>query len=63
MLNAARQVGGVIGVALLGTLVTQRTSFMPGLRVGMAIAGGAFFTGVILTAAAVEQVRAAQPSA
>ena len=62
-LNAARQLGGVIGVALLGTLVAQQASFVPGLRVGMAIAGGAFFAGVALTAAAVERVRVAQPSA
>jgi len=48
-LNAARQVGGVIGVALLGTLVASRGTFIVGLRTSMAIAGGVFVLGAILT--------------
>ena len=62
-LNAARQVGGVVGVALLGTLVAQPASFIPGLHLGMAIAGGAFFVAVALTTAGVGRVRVPQPSA
>ena len=62
-LNAARQVGGVIGVALLGSLVAHRASFVPGLRVGMAIAGSAFLLGAALTALGVERGRAAEPGA
>jgi len=54
-LNAARQVGGVIGVALLGSLVAHRSSFVPGLQVGMAIAGGVFLLGAFLTAFGVER--------
>ena len=48
-LNAARQVGGVIGVALLGTLVASRSDFVAGLRTAMVIAGGVFVLGAILT--------------
>lgn len=48
--NAARQVGGVVGVALLGSLVATRATFLPGLRVGMVVAAGAFFLGAVLTA-------------
>ena len=48
-LNAARQVGAAVGVALLGTLVAHRATFVGGLRVGMVIAGGAFFLSAVLT--------------
>jgi DHA2 family methylenomycin A resistance protein-like MFS transporter len=54
-LNAARQVGGVIGVALLGSLVTAPVTLVSGLRVGMAIAGAAFLAGALLSAAGVER--------
>jgi DHA2 family methylenomycin A resistance protein-like MFS transporter len=59
-INAARQVGGVLGVALLGTLVAHRATFIAGLRVSMVIAGGVFLLGAALTALAVE--RPGQPS-
>ena len=48
-LNAARQVGGAIGVALLGTLVAHQSTFVSGLRISMVIAGGAFAFGAVLT--------------
>ncbi|MHB8293133.1 MAG: MFS transporter [Acidimicrobiales bacterium] len=48
-LNAARQVGGVIGVALFGSLVAHRSSFIPGLQADMAVAGGVFLLGAALT--------------
>lgn len=54
-LNAARQVGGAIGVALLGTLVAHRASFVSGLRTGMAIAAGAFVHAAVLTVLFVER--------
>jgi MFS transporter, DHA2 family, methylenomycin A resistance protein len=47
-INAARQVGGVIGVALLGALVSGGP-VIPGLRIALAIAGGAFFAGTAVT--------------
>ncbi|MHB1504353.1 MAG: MFS transporter [Acidimicrobiales bacterium] len=56
-LNAARQVGGVIGVALLGTLVASRGTFVVGLRTGMVIAGGVFLLGAVLTVLFVERAR------
>ncbi|HEY1634827.1 MAG TPA: MFS transporter [Acidimicrobiales bacterium] len=56
-INAARQVGGVIGVALLGTLVTGRATFIPGLRVGLAVAAAAFLLGAVLTALTIDRPR------
>jgi DHA2 family methylenomycin A resistance protein-like MFS transporter len=53
-LNAARQMGGVVGVALLGTLVAQRTDFTAGLHAGLAIAADAFGLAALLTFVAVE---------
>jgi DHA2 family methylenomycin A resistance protein-like MFS transporter len=52
-LNAARQAGGVIGVALLGTLVAHQAGFVGGLRAAMAIAAAAFALGALLTAVGV----------
>jgi DHA2 family methylenomycin A resistance protein-like MFS transporter len=49
VVNTARQVGGVVGVALLGTLVSHRTRFIPGLHVSVVIAAAAFFLGCTLT--------------
>jgi DHA2 family methylenomycin A resistance protein-like MFS transporter len=52
--NAARQVGGILGVALLGTLVASRATFVPGLTPpGMVIAAAAFLLGAPLTAVAI----------
>src|SRR6266700_1386075 len=45
VLNASRQVGGVIGIALLGSLIGGRGHFMPGLHWGMLIAGALFLMG------------------
>jgi DHA2 family methylenomycin A resistance protein-like MFS transporter len=52
VLNAARQCGGAIGVALLGTLVAG-SSFVPGLHLAMAASAAAFATGAVVTAFAV----------
>lgn len=54
-INAARQIGGVFGVALMGSLVAKHATFVVGLRIGMAIAGGAFLVGLVLTVVAVRQ--------
>lgn len=48
-INAARQVGGVIGVALLGALVAGGGPIVLGLRIGLAIAGAAFLLGAAVT--------------
>ena len=42
-LNASRQVGGAIGIALLGTFVADGTArFVPGMRISLIIAAAAF---------------------
>ena len=48
-LNAARQVGGTIGIALLGTLVAHQDTFISGLRFAMVVAAGVFVLGAVLT--------------
>ncbi len=58
-LNAARQVGGAIGVALLGTLVAHRATFVGGLRIAMPVAGGAFVLAVVLTVIFVDRAHRA----
>jgi DHA2 family methylenomycin A resistance protein-like MFS transporter len=54
VLNASRQAGGAIGVALLGTLV-ESGGFVPGLRVAMAVAGAVFLSAAAATAITVER--------
>ena len=49
VVNAARQAGGVLGVALLGTLVSARAGFAGGLHLGIALAAVAFFAGAAVT--------------
>jgi len=50
VINAARQAGGVLGVALLGTLVPTRAGFAAGLELGVALSAAAFLLGAVLTA-------------
>lgn len=57
VVNAARQTGSVLGVALLGTLVTGGTSFVVGLHIGLVIAAGAFFAGAIITFVGIDRHR------
>ena len=56
VVNAARQVGGVIGIALLGALVSGTgAAFVPGLRVAMVLAGAAFLLGAVVTACTIRK--------
>lgn len=55
VLNAARQVGGVLGVALLGALVSTLHDFVPGMHVALEIATGAFVLGGLLSLLYVRQ--------
>jgi len=48
VVNAARQAGGVLGVAVLGSLVSVRATFIGGLRAGLMVAGCAFLAGAAL---------------
>jgi MFS transporter, DHA2 family, methylenomycin A resistance protein len=53
VVNAARQAGGVLGVALLGTLVSARAGFSGGLHAGLIVAAGAFLLGAVAVYAGV----------
>ncbi len=54
VLNSARQAGGAVGVALLGTLLASR-AFISGLHAAMAVSAGAFLLAAIVTAAMVDR--------
>ena len=58
LLNAARQVGGAVGVAVGGSLISGRLGFVPGLRLALAGCGGAFLLGGIITLAAIGRTAA-----
>jgi DHA2 family methylenomycin A resistance protein-like MFS transporter len=58
-ISAARQVGSVIGVALLGAFVGNGASDVAGIRLAMVIAAVAFLAGALLTAAWVRPERSA----
>lgn len=49
VLNASRQMGGVIGVALFGSLIQANGSFVSGLHLSAIIAGCAMLLGSIIT--------------
>jgi DHA2 family methylenomycin A resistance protein-like MFS transporter len=53
LINTARQVGGALGVAVAGSLVSGAIGFVPGLHVALAVCGGAFLLGAVVTAATV----------
>src|SRR5437762_3146095 len=63
VLNASRQVGGVVGIALLGALISSHARrgatahFMVGLHEGLALAGLLFLVGSGLSLAFVERAR------
>jgi DHA2 family methylenomycin A resistance protein-like MFS transporter len=59
-INSARQIGGVIGVALLGGLVGEGSLSISGLRFALAAASGAFFLGAVLAAFAGSWLRRKQ---
>jgi DHA2 family methylenomycin A resistance protein-like MFS transporter len=63
VLNAARQVGGVLGVALLGTLVSDLTRFVGGMHVALGIVAGTFALGAVLSLAYVRRPHEASASA
>jgi DHA2 family methylenomycin A resistance protein-like MFS transporter len=53
VLNASRQVGGTLGVALLVSMVHH--TFIPGMHLALGFAGGAFFLACALTFLFVKQ--------
>lgn len=48
-LNASRQVGSLIGVAIFGTIVTTATHFVTGMHITLIIGGTAFLCGCMAT--------------
>ncbi len=48
VINTGRQMGGAIGVALLGTLVAHRMGFTAGMRVSMLVAAASFGVGCVI---------------
>jgi len=52
-LNASRQVGGAVGVALLGGLVAAPHAFGSGMHLAMLLAAAAFAAGAVLSATTV----------
>ena len=46
-LNVSRQVGGVLGVAILGTLVGNQQTFLWGMHLAFVIAGGVLVLGLV----------------
>jgi DHA2 family methylenomycin A resistance protein-like MFS transporter len=48
MLNVSRQVGGVLGVAILGTLVGNQQTFLSGMHLAFVIAGGGLLLGLVV---------------
>jgi MFS transporter, DHA2 family, methylenomycin A resistance protein len=61
VLNAGRQAGGAIGVALLGTLVAGR-SFVAGMHAAMGVSAASFLAGALVTAIWVQRRRAEERS-
>jgi DHA2 family methylenomycin A resistance protein-like MFS transporter len=47
VLNATRQTGSVLGVALFGSLVSQSSTFMAGLHASLMIAAGVLIAGAV----------------
>ncbi|MDA8355352.1 MAG: MFS transporter, partial [Actinomycetota bacterium] len=55
-LNAARQLGGMVGVALLGSFVAGGSGFLGGFRIDMILAAGAFAIALAVSGAFVDRV-------
>jgi DHA2 family methylenomycin A resistance protein-like MFS transporter len=47
VLNASRQAGSVIGVALFGSLIERQRPFIPGIRMALMISAGVLFAGCL----------------
>jgi len=63
VLNAARQVGGVLGVALLGALIADKAHFTRGMHTALAIVAGTFLLGAVLATLCARRPQAAQAAA
>lgn len=63
VLNTARQVGGALGVALLGSLVAHRAGFLAGMHLGLGVVAAAFAAGAVVAARCVERPTTQSPAA
>ena len=61
VINAARQAGGVLGVAVLGSLVSVSSDFADGMRIGLVIAACAFLVGAALVSRLAREGLAREP--
>ncbi|PCI40203.1 MAG: MFS transporter [Thiotrichales bacterium] len=50
MFNTSRQIGGLIGVAVFGSLVNRENNFVHGMHLSLIIAGSAALFGCVITA-------------
>ncbi len=62
VLNAGRQAGSALGVALLGMLVGSLGSFVPGMRVALVIAGAAFLAACALSYFGIHETKESAPA-
>jgi MFS transporter, DHA2 family, methylenomycin A resistance protein len=62
ILNAGRQVGGALGVAIFGTLVGGADRFVDGMRVSLLVAAAALALGLLIALAAIRQRTAGRPA-
>ncbi|MHB8296543.1 MAG: MFS transporter [Acidimicrobiales bacterium] len=63
VLNTARQVGGALGVALLGSLVARQAGFLAGLHAGLGLVAAAFAAGAFLAVLYIERPATSSPAA
>jgi DHA2 family methylenomycin A resistance protein-like MFS transporter len=61
MLNVSRQVGGVIGVAILGTLVGNQQTFLSGMHLAFVIAGGVLVLALVAAGVFMSERNRRQP--
>jgi len=56
-LNASRQVGSLLGVAIFGTIISTATHFTTGMHNALLIGGTAFLCGCLMTLLLIKQTR------
>jgi DHA2 family methylenomycin A resistance protein-like MFS transporter len=61
MLNVSRQVGGVLGVAILGTLVGNQQTFLAGMHLAFVIAGGVLVLALVVAWVFMSEPKRRQP--
>jgi DHA2 family methylenomycin A resistance protein-like MFS transporter len=62
VLNATRQTGSVLGVALFGSLIAERTRFIAGARIALMISAALFLLAACITVIGARHIRSARAS-